>query len=601
MPDHAQRMAQPKKQPRSGLQKLGLTVLAVLFFLFAPSGPILAQSPITAEVDRTTISTDEKLSLTVTVTGDFMNIPSPDLSGVTDFAVASRGTSTQFSIVNGEMTSQGSFYYQLQPVRAGDLVIPPIAVTIDSQIYQTEPINIEVVEGTGSVVPSTPPPDAHSPETVAGEDFFVEAEVDNPTPYLGEQIIYIFRFYEAADTLVNTLGRPNYEPPLFTNFWGQTVLSQPYYETEVAGRRFLVNEIRTALFPANPGPQTIGLARLEIPGDLFTAGLMLETKPVSVAVQSLPEGAPADFNGAVGQFEMRAQLDATEGKVNEPLTLFLDIEGTGNIDVLTEPELPDLPGWRIFDSQSTSQTEARNDVVVGRRRFERLLVPARPGEYTFPSISFSYFDPQAAAYRTLETDPIPVSIEGDTAANEPSVVVGPEKQAIQVTGGDIRHIKPVPTVLENAGGSLLAQPLYWALWILPVFIVAGVWFWQGLRQRLQKDTAYARSRRARRTALKILANAGQRESHGYAAAQRALLGYLSDKLNRPTAGLTTPELLKLLQENQLDDELVARVRNIVNEIDASRFAPVEETAEQSLVAETQKLINDLEKAFGGKR
>jgi hypothetical protein len=86
-------------------------ILSILVFGLA--GPVLAQSPITAEVDRTTLSIDEKLTLTVTVAGDFINIPHPDLSGVTDFSVAASGTSTQISFINGEMTAQGVYYFQL--------------------------------------------------------------------------------------------------------------------------------------------------------------------------------------------------------------------------------------------------------------------------------------------------------------------------------------------------------------------------------------------------------------------------------------------------------------------------------------------------------
>ncbi len=575
--------------------------MSVLVFGLTVS-PVLAQVTITADVDRTTLTLDEKVSLTVTVSGDSISMPAPDLSAITDFSVASSGTSTKISFINGEMTSQGVYYFQLQPLKTGNLVIPPISATIRGQTYQTEPINITVTESSGASVPSTPPVDRQVPASLAGQNLFVEAEVDNSTPYLGEQVTYIFRFYQAADTPLLTLGRPNYRPPSFTNFWGQTVLEQPYYSTIVDGREYLVTEVRTAVFPANPGPLTIAPSLLEIPGDLFTAGAVLKTEPVSIAVQSLPEGAPDDFSGAVGQFDMRAELDATEGKVNEPLTLFLDIEGTGNIEVLTEPQLPDLPGWRIFESQSTSKTEVQEDKVYGRRRFERLLVPGEPGEFTFPSLTFSYFDPEAGEYRTLATDPIPVTIEPGASIDEPPVVVmDSDKQPVQLVGGDIRHIKPVPTVLEHSGGMLLGQPLYWAFWILPVFIVAGVWVWQSRRQRLLKDTAYARSQRARRTALKILASTGQNDEDGYAAAQRALLGYLADKLNRPTVGLTTNELVELLRQQKLDPELIERVQATLAEIDASRFAPIEETAEQSLVAETRQLINDLEQAVGGKR
>ena len=87
------------------------------------------------------------------------------------------------------------------------------------------------------------------------------------------------------------------------------------------------------------------LAKLVIPGSLFEPDVILETKPISVDVRPLPEDAPVDFSGAVGQFELTASLSEVEGKVNEPVTLIVDITGTGNIETLAEPALPELPNW----------------------------------------------------------------------------------------------------------------------------------------------------------------------------------------------------------------------------------------------------------------
>ena len=134
--------------------------LLFLHFLYAGGGwshVALAQSPITAEVDRTTVSTDEELLLTVTVNGELVSIPRPDLSSVEDFAVVSSGTSTQISIINGQLTSQGIFRYRLRPLQAGDAVIPPIRVTIDGQNFQTEPISIKVEPGVSPTVPVATP------------------------------------------------------------------------------------------------------------------------------------------------------------------------------------------------------------------------------------------------------------------------------------------------------------------------------------------------------------------------------------------------------------------------------------------------------------
>ena len=85
------------------------------------------------------------------------------------------------------------------------------------------------------------------------------------------------------------------------------------------------------------------------------------------------------------------------------------------------------------------------------------------------------------------------------------------------------------------------------------------------------------------------------EADGYAAAHRALLGYLSDKLNRPTVGLTTASLIGLLRDANLNPALIDTVQLTLEKIDIGRFAPVEKTAARAMVTETRRLINRLEK------
>ncbi len=363
-------------------------------------------SPITAEVDRTILSTNEQLILSIKVTSDFLDIPSPDLSQLTDFIIVNSSTSTQVSIINGELTTQGVFVYSLEPLREGGLVIGPISVNIDGQIYQTDPIDIRVISGASSapIVPTS-----ELPETFQGQDFFVEAEIDNPTPYPGQQIIYTFRFYKAM--WVPLIEQPDYQPPSFTNFRGQAILSQPIYNNITArGKEYIVAEIRTALFPANLGQVTIDPARIVIPKINFPYDLVLETEPVRIEVQSLPDGAPADFNRAVGQFEISARLSRNQGLVGEPISLFLEIKGPGNIENFIPP-LPQLPNWRFFNITPSTTTEIRGQILYSTYHIERLMVPDQPGDYTLPSINFSYFDPKDVAYHTISTNPIPITIQ----------------------------------------------------------------------------------------------------------------------------------------------------------------------------------------------
>jgi hypothetical protein len=569
---------------------LGVFILSS--FLIKEAGLASAQSPITAEVDRRAISTNEQLTLTVTVSGDLLTIPTPNLPSLEDFRVIGNSSSTQVSIINGHLTSQARYIYRLQPLRADRLVIPPISIDVDGQTYQTEPIEIEVVAGS---VPVSPPGEGtEAPDSLGGQ-ILVEAEVDNDQPYLGQQIIYTFRFYQAT----RLLRQPDYQPPSFTNFWGQNILTQPQYHTSIDGQNYVVSEIRTALFPASIGQITIDPAKLVIPGGLFEPDVILETKPISVDVRPLPEDAPVDFSGAVGQFELTASLSEVEGKVNEPVTLIVDITGNGNIETLAEPALPELPNWRVFESQSSTHlVDGQEDAVRGGRRFERLIVPGQPGRQTIPPISFSYFDPEAEEYRTVSTEPMAITIQPGETEAVPVTVIGSDNQPVTLISGDIRHIKPVPTALRSVDASMLISPLYWACWISPLLVVGGVWVWHKRRQRFAEDAVYARRQTARRTARQILAQAEQANVDSYALVQRALLGYLSDKLNQPTVGLTTGDLTSLLSKAGLETTLIERVQTTLSQTDIGRFAPVEKGAAQSLVADTRQLIDELEKAFG---
>jgi hypothetical protein len=576
--------------------------LVLILLVVSWPGLAQAQSPITAHVDRNSLAADEQLVLSVTVSGDFLKIPQPDISQLADFVVVSSSTSTQVSIVNGQMTSQGVFIYSLQPLREGQLVINPISVNVDGQVYLTDPINVEVLPSGSQLAPLPDPnvPETEAPDTLQGQDFYVEAEVDKSTPYLGEQIIYTFRFYQA----LNFFGQPDYQPPPFTDFWSSDILSQPHYKTEAYGREYLVTEIRTALFPANLGEIVIDPGRLIIPGGLLNPDIKLESNTLTIAARPLPAGAPADFTGAVGEFQIRASLSQTETKVNEPVMLIVEVEGTGNIETLTEPPLPELNNWRVFESQASTTIDTNAEILRGTRSFERLVVPGQPGEQVFPGISFSYYNPETDQYETVSSSPLPILVHPDES--QPSAAPGleTEQQAVDRVTADIRHIKPVPFILSPTSAlASTGQIFYWSCWIAPLLFVGAVQLWQRRRQRFQRDVAYARTHRAYRVAMKILSEANEVEAPAQAAASgRALLGYLSDKLNQPTVGLTTQGLIELLkQQARLQPALLQRIKELLDQIDISRFAPISEGSAHILLNETRQLIEELEKVLHKRR
>lgn len=89
----------------------------------------------------------------------------------------------------------------------------------------------------------------------------------------------------------------------------------------------------------------------------------------------------------------------------------------------------------------------------------------------------------------------------------------------------------------------------------------------------------------------------------YATVKQALTGYLADKLDQPTSGLTSDQLIETLNTIQLNPQLTARIQALLNQTDAGRFAPIEDKqgTTRALVADARVLIDDLEKFFSKRR
>jgi hypothetical protein len=551
----------------------------------------------TASVNKTTLSLDDQLTLTLTVEGQMRSVPEPRLPSLEGFQVYSSGRSQQVSLVNGQFSASIAFNYILQPTRVGKHTIGSAEITLDSQTYRTQPIEVEVLEGR---VPTPTPPEqapaAGAPPQLAGQDLFVEAVVDKEEAYIGEQVTYTFRFYQGVDLFGADL---RYNKPETTGFWTEDLPPQNQYYQTVAGRRYLVTEVKMGLFPTAVGTQTIGPASLRI--EAFFSRQNLETDPLTVQALPLPrEGQPADLSGAVGQYQVTAWLDKSQATVNEPVTLSFRVSGTGNVQTIPEPLWPELESFRSYEAKSTTSISIEDYRVQGEKTFEKLFIPREAGQYTIPSFRLSYFDSEARAYRTAETEPLALAVNPGAPEGSP-VPPGTQQQAVTLVGRDIRHIKAAPPVLRDQGQHLYRNGLFLSSWALPPLLVIGAVLYQRQRQRLRQDVRYARLRRAHKMARRRLARAkqlmkGQDSKAFYGEVARAITGYLADKMNVPAAGLRLEEMTRELEHRGADQETVDRLNRCWEECDLGRFAPVAGTPEAmgNLLAEAQDFIVSLE-------
>lgn len=610
---------------------IALTVLVLGGLLVLPAA---AQSPVTAEVDRSQLSTDEALVLTVVIDSSAGRASQPSLPPLDGFQLLGTSSGTSIRIVNGNMSSTANYNYTLRPTEAGQQTINPITVTVGGQSYSTEPITVEVTQGSGQVQPvpnpanpnfpnmpgfpnlnnlfqsqpgsrgtnpgSAQPLDpADAPTELAGQDFFVEADVDNLNPYQGEQVIYTFRFYQAE----SLFDQPEYEGPSFTGFWSEEQNDdQVDYTIEAEGRTYRVTELRAVLFPTGVGEATIEPARLSIPGDFFSRGQILQTQPVTLNVRPLPDNAPATFQGAVGQFNIVAQADKSETEVNDTVTLNVAIGGQGNLENMADPIWTEGDEWRAFDSEATVNTQFNNGVYGGTRTYERLLVPTQAGDLLLPAIEFSFFNPQTESYETVSTEPIIVRVTGDVGAGIVPPLGGAGSQATVPAAAipnvpELRPNKPAAALNAGSGVPLVESGFYWLLWLIPLMLFAGYWGFGRYRQQRLETADSRRSEGAAKRAQQALKAAGKdATANSGQAAGSILVNYMEEKMNQQMVGLSQTQLAHLLNQQGVDDQLANRVQEALMQAEMSRYAPNGvHNVDGQLLGETEAIILELEK------
>jgi hypothetical protein len=444
---------------------------------------------------------------------------------------------------------------------------------------------------------------------------FVRSFVDRDIVYVGEQITFTFRLYSR----VRFLRDPQYHPPTTEGFWKEDLPPNRRFQQEVSGVPYLVNEVRTALFPTRAGHLTIGPATLVYeedtffsrdPFDIFSwrrrgrpggdGPTEIATDSIRIEVKSLPEeGRPPAFTGAVGTFSLAVDLDRREVNANEPITLTATLSGEGNVQAATLPDISLSESFKVYDSGSSTSISKEGYRVRGKKTYTRVIVPRYGGEYEIPAISFTYFDPKAKKYVTRKEGPFPIRVEGELPSDTA------EQREIARREEDIRYLKePERVDWRREGESFPLVPLLFGN-SFPLLLLGAVHLARRRRERLEKDVAWARSKGARARAKGLLGEAGRALAGGDAVSwitkiRGAVTGFVGDRANLASAGMTKRQMERAIAERGADGETRERFSRFLDQCDRARYGTEAMTDDErrQLRAEAEELIRRLDRALG---
>ncbi|HVS65165.1 MAG TPA: BatD family protein [Thermoanaerobaculia bacterium] len=582
----------------SALPRSSSVTAWLLLLLASAGGPVLAQQ-VRATVDRNELTLDEQLMLTVTVEGAVNVVP--ELPPLPDFRVLPRGQSTITQIVNGRSTIAAELTYLLIPLRVGKFEIGTVSAEIDGSTYTSRPFTVRVLEA--------------SAEPTSSRDAFVTARVSKADPFVGEQVLFTWRFYRRVPVANASLTALE-----FGDLVAEDLGDVREYDTTVEGVQYRVSELRKALFAQRVGKSTVPPSELSVQvatdagrrrRSVFDFGRvpmetrLLRSRPIELDVKPLPK-APPGFSGLVGRFDLSVEISKRSLEVNESATLTMRVSGTGNVQLLHAPELPELPAFKVYEDKPAGRIDRSGLDLSGSKTYRTALVPLAPGEHRIPGLSLITFDPESEQFRTAKSQPIVLDVQPGQGGEElrltESVAPSSGKVAVRILADDILPIHRGLEAVSSGPLAGLRGGLWLALGLAPPLAFGALLARERRRFRSERDRALDRRRQALRRATRAIDGLTAAPSEVESIARRASLAlrcYVGDKLGAEGSALTAIEAESLLRDAGVDEATTRRVRELLERLEAAQYGAASARLDSaSLARSLGGLIRDLDRMLG---
>lgn len=595
-------------------------VIKTIFFILLPLLLMAQDIKIKAFVSKNQLSSDDRFQYSIEVSGSTNNLPDVNFPSMDDFFILSGpNQSTSIQFVNGAMSSSKTLTFYLKPRKEGQLKLGKAWVEVDGNRIESNEVIVNV---------SKPDPNAakqnqnntSSKDVSADDDIFLRSHVSKRTAYLGEQIIIEYKLYFKNNVRTYEIEKN----PANAGFWTEDfdLPSQPLIENEVInGINYSVATLKkSAVFATRIGtleldPMVINLeavipvkrGRRSLFDSFFepsgrTVRKSVSSRPIKLSIKQLPEkGKPVNFSGAVGSYRFNIDVDKQTAEVNEAVALKLKLSGVGNIKLTNLPKVEIPPDIEQYDPKTSSSISKKGTVISGTKTAEYILIPRIPGEFTIKPITFSYFDPQKRKYYTTSTGPIKLTISGEAGSSAVTPMAGFSRKEVTLLGQDIRYIKESTNLQSVKRHGYI--DMYWvAGFALGILFFIGFLVYDDKQAKISSDRVLARSRKAGKLAVKLLAEARKNinakdQSLFYKAVNSALSRFVQDKMNIELTDFNTQTAEQALKSRNIPDDLVKEYINLVSECDLKQFAGIgsSEAEKNETMNKARTLITKMEK------
>jgi hypothetical protein len=584
---------------QSATRRAWKPVLAGLLWLGLGAVPAWSAPAFSVTLDRNVVPVGETVTLNMIFEGA-TPAAAPPLPALPNLrAGGAVGQSTELSFVNGQQTSKHTYTYTLLTTQVGDIVIPSIQVQVGGRTLVSQPVQLKVIGANARPA---------NPDDALANLAFIRLAVEKTEVYVGEPFPVDIQLYVQA-------GEGLQMPQITAAGFSLGQIPQPAQtRTVVNGVQYTLLAFKLTATAARTGALTFGPVQesltllIPIPGQRSFFGPQYQRRPVTlsseaVAMRVLPlptQNVPEDFNGAIGNYQLSVTAGPTNLGVGDPITVRVQISGRGPIESLT---LPAQPQWRDFNTYpATAKVETSDPLgLAGVKKFEQVIIPLNHEIKSLPPLRFSFFDPNAKAYRTLSGRAIPLAVRPSGVAASPlPSLTNASSGAAQPPADDILHIKPRMELPGAAVPLLASQPWFLVLQGVPALAWLALLAWRKRGESLANNPRLRRQRdvaqRVRDGLKELRAQAGAQQSDAFFATLfRLLQEQLGERLDLPASAITEAVIDERLRGRGLPDHALKSLHELFQTCNLARYAPLKSGQElAALIPKMEDVLHALQ-------
>ena len=576
-----------------------LVLLTIHYSLFTATAQTLTGSA------PTHVSVGEQFRLTYTInTQNVSDFRAGDIPDELEVLIGpNRSMQSSYQMINGHTSSSSSitYTYIVCATKNGTFTIPSAHAVVGGKSIASNQLTIKVsgaAQGNSGGGSSRQRRQDDGVEVrdagsqISGSDLFIKVSANKKHVHEQEPILLTYKVY----TLVGLTSLRGDMPDL-KSFYTQevTLPSQKSFSIETFnGRPYKTTTwSQYVMFPQMTG-------KLQIPSITFEGIVVQQNRnidpfeaffnggsgyvevkkkivapSIDIQVDPLPE-RPAGFSGGVGHFSVSAQLNKTETKANDPVSLRITVSGAGNLKLIKQPQVNLPKDFDKYEPKTTDKTKLTTNGTEGSITYDLLIVPRHQGHYEIPPVELTYFDTSANAYKTVKSEPLMLNVAKGSGPGSVSDFSG--QQDLQELSRDIRHIKTGDVNQQGVGEFFFGSVVYWISLALMAIVFISLFVIFRQRAIENANVTKRRSGKASKMAAKRLKKASRLMSDNkpgefYDEVLRALWGYVGDKLNIPVEQLSHDNISQRLSDRLVGEETIAQFMGALDECEFERYAP----------------------------